>query len=122
MSLVRCNVALSEGRWKTVPTLAAIRNILGFYFRENLESVEALEPQPDAMMQLEMDIHTDYGYGHEEAVRDRIVLALLRRFKPEYESQVEIEVVSDSTDFGDIEDWDDWWDDSYFPSIERIWI
>ena len=34
-----------------------------------------------------------WGYGHAEAVRDRIAEALLGRFRPEYESMVEMEVV-----------------------------
>ncbi len=117
MSLVCCNVALSEGKWQTKPTLAAVNNILNFYFGSNLEWVEVVEPDPDVMLQVEVAAHTGLGYGHEEAVRDRIVLALLRRFKPEYESQVEIEIVDE---WEDVED--DGWNGSHFHEIERIWI
>jgi hypothetical protein len=90
--LVRCSVTLSEGQWQTAPTLAAIHNILGFYFGRSLE-VEAVEPESDALLTLEVTAYTGYGYGHAEAVRDRIGAALLRCFQPEYESMLEMEVI-----------------------------
>ena len=51
---VRCNVTLSMGCWKTVPTFAAVRNILEFYFGSNLQALEAVEPDPDVVLQLEL--------------------------------------------------------------------
>ena len=42
------------------------------------------------MLQLEVTACMGWGYGHAEAVRDRIAEALLGRFQPEYESMVEI--------------------------------
>ena len=93
MNPVRCNITLTSGRWQTRPTLAAVRNILGFYFGRALQAVDAVESEPGVALQLEVTAYLGWGYGHEEAVRDRIAEALLRRFRPEYESMVEMEVV-----------------------------
>ncbi len=93
MNPVQCNVTLTTGRWQTTPTLAAARNILGLYFGRALQAVEAVESEPDVVLQLEVTAYMGWGYGHAEAVRDRIAEALLGRFQPEYESMVEMEVV-----------------------------
>ena len=93
MNPVRCNVTLATGRWRTRPTLAAVRNILGLYFGRALQAVEAVASEPDVVLQLEVTACMGWGFGHAEAVRDRIAEALLGRFQPEYESMVEMEVV-----------------------------
>ena len=127
MNPVRCNIALSRGRWQAVPTLAAVHNILGFYFGSRLQEVEAVEPDPDAVLQLEVTACTGWTYGHEEAVRDRIAEALLRRFQPEYESMVEVEIVSEPEEpsndpFGYMQDeLDDWDDFGGFYGVQRVW-
>ena len=93
MNPVRCNIALATGRWRTRPTLAAVRNILGLFFGRALQTVEAVASEPDVVLQLEVTAYVGCGYGHAEAVRDRIAEALLGRFQPEYESMVEMEIV-----------------------------
>ena len=127
MNPVQCTVTLSTGRWQTVPTLAAVRNILELYFRSKLQAVEAVEPKPDAVLQLDVTACTGWGYGHEEAVRDRIVEALLRRFRPEYESMVEVEIVcepeelsNDPFEYGqdELDDLDDF---GGFYGVQRVW-
>jgi hypothetical protein len=118
VSLIQCNVILSEGHWQTRPTPAAVNNILEFYFKTRLESVEFVEPEPDALLQLEVQACTGWGCGHEEAVRDRIASALLRRFRPEYESMVEVEIVVPDADYDEYDDGEDGMDET---RIERMW-
>jgi len=124
---VRCNIALATGRWRTRPTLAAVRNILGFYFGRALLAVDAVESEPDVVLQLEVTAYLGWGYGHEEAVRDRIAEALLRRFRPEYESMVEVEIVYKpdgpfNDPFGYVQDeMDDWNGFGIFDGIQQVW-
>jgi hypothetical protein len=124
---VRCNVTLSMGRWQTMPTLAAVNNILEFYFGSELQEVETVEPEPDTVLQLDVTACTGRSYGHEEAVRDRIAEALLRRFQPEYESMVEVEIVYEPEEasddpFGYVQDeWDDWDDLGGCYRVQQIW-
>ena len=89
--------------------------------------MEAVEPDPDVVLQLELTACTGWTYGHEEAVRDRIAEALLRRFQPEYESMVEIEIVYEPEElfndtFGYVQDeLDDWDDFGSFYRVQRVW-
>lgn len=94
MNRIRCQVSLYDGRWKMLPTWEAVRNVMEHCVprkRENaLDYAEKMNSDSETLLQFAVVMTT--RWKHSEAVRDRIVEVLLRRFQPEYESMIEVEV------------------------------
>jgi len=87
---VTLKVLLHDGCWGRRPsekliaqTLHAFKNIIGSKF---------VEPAEDVLFEVALTVDADLDWGNHENVSDRIIERLLRRFEPEYESMVEVEV------------------------------
>jgi hypothetical protein len=120
---VRCHIALAEGRYKRSATEAALRDVLRRVLSDSLCELAFDEPKDDVAVAGEVVVLSESrlrDWADEEAVRDAIVTALLDRLQPEYESQVEVEILDEPEDacddpFGHLQDE---MDDSYFNTFE----
>ncbi len=109
MTQVRCRIVIAEGSYGRAATEASVRDVLQWVLSDSLCNLKFADPEEDdvavegeAVVLLKPRTQ---NWGHDEAVRDRIVTALLNRLRPEYESQVEIEVAYES-DCSDSDDED----------------
>ena len=97
---VVCKATLADGAWGNYPAEETLRAALELtfpchadtYVRPGpvLVSVECDEADDEALV-AEVEVLT--RYCHAEIIRDDIIETLLRRFRPEYESMVEVEVL-----------------------------
>jgi hypothetical protein len=97
---------IAKGRYEGhAPTEASVNGVLQWVFSDSLYELEFADPEDDDVaLEAEAVVLLKSRYrcwGHDEAIRDRIVTALVNRLKPEYESQVEVEVVSGPGESGD---------------------
>jgi len=97
VSEVRCRIVIAKGRYEGhAPTEASVNGVLEWVFSDSLNELEFTDPDDDVALEAEVVVLLKSRYrrwGHDEAIRDRIVTALVDRLKPEYESQVEVEIV-----------------------------
>ncbi len=97
MSEVRCRIVIAKGRYEGhAPTQSSVNGVLEWVFSDSLGELEFTDPDDDVALEAEVAVLLKSRYrrwGHDEAIRDRIVTALVDRLKPEYESQVEVEIV-----------------------------
>lgn len=125
MSHVRCRILIGEGKYGRRPTEASVGNVLEWVFSDSLYELDFMAPEKDLVVDAEATVLLKSRYrhwGHDEAARDRIVTALVNRLRPEYESQVEVEIIEEPEDsFDDSPDED--FDDSDFgiDRIQRVW-
>lgn len=108
MSHVRWHIAVAKGRYCRAATKASVRDALQWVFADSLCKLEFMDPDTDDIAvegEVVVALKSRFRrWGHDEVVRDRIVMALVNRLKPEYESQVEVEA-SDGPN--ESIDWDD---------------
>ena len=92
MSRVSCTITLYEGRWGRKPSRESLEKTIRRAADGDcwLEELEFVKPDEDVAFEMEASVTTDWS--DEENVRDKIIERLLARFKPEYESMVEVEV------------------------------
>jgi hypothetical protein len=101
---VVCRLVLSDGLWGRVPSKETVAAALGLAFpshvdgwgarnRPSLASVEFEEPNEDEALVAVAVVLT--RYCHAEIIRDDIAEAVLRHFRPEYDSMVEVEVLDE---------------------------
>ena len=128
MNRVRCHIALAEGRYKRSATQATVRDVLKWVSSDSLCELVFDEPDEDVAVAGEAVVLLKSRFrdwGDEEAIRDRIVTALAARLQPEYDSQMEVEIVHEPEDpsddpFGHVQDEiDDFYSDD-FDSIRRV--
>jgi hypothetical protein len=92
MDRVSCTIILYEGQWRKKPSEHALRTALKRAVAGDcsLVELEFVPPSEDIAFETEVVVATEWS--DEEHVRDRIIEGLLRRFEPEYESMIEVEV------------------------------
>lgn len=94
MSHVNCRIILYEGNWQRRLSEDALTSLLRRTFPDDgecsLDSLDFIEPSEDAAFEIEATVDTDWS--DQENVSDTIIEAVLDRFKPEYETMVEVEV------------------------------
>ena len=105
MTLVRCRITIAEGHYKRAATHSSVRGVLRWVFCDSLCELDFVNPdEEDVALAAEVTVRlrSRYRYwGHNEVVRDRIVMALVERLQPEYESQVEVEIIDGPDDLSD---------------------
>ena len=94
MTTVCYHITLAQGKWKHAATPAALRRLLGGVLSSGLLSIEfaSINIPSDVQVECEVVVQLDVSWGHSEVVRDNIYAALLKKFRPEYESMIEVEV------------------------------
>lgn len=94
MGCVRCYISMYDGNWRRPPSQKEVRSVLETAFPPHsddcLVSIEFVEPEEDVRVQAEVVV--SHPWYHEEVVQDKIIERLLKRFDPEYESMIEVEV------------------------------
>lgn len=100
MNRVVCRITLADGAWENYPTEQTVEAALELTFPHYADTpvsrgpvlvgVECDEPDDDALV-AEVEVLT--RYCHAEVIRDDIIEAMLHRFRPEYESMIEVEVL-----------------------------
>lgn len=120
MSFVACEIALSKGCWSRYPSSARVRRELQRVFEDSLLAVTFRDPGNDNA--IEADVGVD-GWETCERICDIIFGAFLR-WKPEYESMIEVEILrAPEGPFDDpfeyVQDEFDGWDE--FDGVQRVW-
>lgn len=127
MSRVRCRIVLAVGRYERAVTQTSVRSVLRWVLSDSLCDLEFVKPDEDVAVECEAVVLLESCFrywGHDEAVGDTIVTDLVQHLRPEYDSQVEVEVTYEPEDpFGDSCDhvWDDAGDLGKFGRIRRVW-
>jgi hypothetical protein len=93
-----CHIRLSAGNWGLRPTPAQIRKSVphGRWHDAVLSRLSFEDPDDaDVLLAFEAEFKAYWSFvgAHVEALRDELFTALLRRFQPEFESMVEVEVL-----------------------------
>jgi len=83
-------ILLFDGRWERKPTRKSIERTLRVF--KQIVELEFPTPEEDVLFEIEVVVDADLDWGDHENVSDRITERLLRRFEPEYESMIEVEV------------------------------
>jgi len=105
VTLVQCRIMIDAGCYKRAVTHSSVCDVLQRALSDSLCKLEFTSPDEDVMVaEVAVWLKSRFRYwGHNEVIRDRIITALMERLQPEYESQVEVEIIDgpdDSTDFG----------------------
>lgn len=92
MNRVSCTIILYEGQWRRKLAEDVLRAALNRVVFGDCSLVELEFVPPDEDVAFEIEVVVATRWSDEEHVRDRIIEGLLRRFEPEYESMIEVEV------------------------------
>jgi hypothetical protein len=89
---VLCEIVLAKGRWEHPLTPARLRSMLKWRFKKGLLDVTFHAPAEENAVEMEISVA-----GDEDAcdwARDAVFETLLR-FKPEYESMIDVSLAVD---------------------------
>ena len=87
---VTLRVLFYDGCWGRSLSQKSIEQTLRVL--KHIVDLEFLEPDEDVLFEVEVTVDVDLDWGNHENVADRITERLLRRFEPEFESMIEVEV------------------------------
>ena len=96
MTCVRCRIVLAEGRYERAATPVTVRDTLRWVLFDSLWHLEFADPEEDVAVDGEAAVLLKSRFrdwGDEEALCDRIAMALAARLQPEYESMIEVELL-----------------------------
>ena len=88
-----CKLILAEGNWGRKLSQEAVERTLKRYFAYGdcfVTKYEFLEPDEDNAFEIEVVVETDWS--GDDNVQDSLIECFIRRFEPEYESMVEVEL------------------------------
>jgi len=92
--MTTCKLTLAEGNWGRNLSEEAVERTLKRYFSYGdcfVIKYELLEPDEDNAFEVEVVVETDWSGG--DNVQDSLTECFIRRFEPEYESMVEVELL-----------------------------
>jgi len=95
VNCVRCRIVLAEGEYERAATEATVRDMLRWVLSDSLCGLEFADPEEDVAVDGEAAVLLKSRFrdwGDEEALCDRIAMALAARLQPEYESMIEVEM------------------------------
>ena len=96
MNRFTCRIQLAHGHWERSPTPSRVREaVVACASSDNvLRHLTFLEPDNEET-RLECRVCFEARWSHSEVIRDTLIETLSSRFRPEYDSMVEVEVLDD---------------------------
>ena len=92
--MIICKLILADGNWGRKLHQESVERTLKRYFAHGdcfVIEYEFLEPEEDNAFEVELAVETDWSCG--DNVQDSLIECFIRRFEPEFESMVEVELL-----------------------------